>query len=76
MGTLYRILLAGGLMAALLAAGCGGKEFVYESDRELKPGPGLFSGPDGEFTIFRSTIPASEQPEQPAETEPEQPQPE
>lgn len=73
---LNRILLAGGLMAALLAFGCGGKEFVYESDRELKPGPGIFSGPDGEFTIFRTTIPKPEQPEQPAPTEPEEPRPE
>lgn len=28
------------------------KPFVYESDRELKPGPGLFSGEDGVFTIY------------------------
>ena len=28
------------------------KPFEYESDRELKPGKGLFSGEDGVFTIY------------------------
>jgi hypothetical protein len=27
------------------------KPFAYETNRELKPGPGLFSGEDGVFTI-------------------------
>lgn len=26
--------------------------FVYETNRELKPGPGIFSGEDGVFKIY------------------------
>lgn len=40
------------LIVWLLLSGCGGEPYTYESDRELKPGPGLFSGKDGEFTII------------------------
>lgn len=41
------------IMAACLALnGCGGEDWTYQSDRELKPGPGIFSGEDGEFNII------------------------
>jgi hypothetical protein len=36
--------------AALL--GCGGTPLVYTDSREEKPGPGLFSGEDGVFTLL------------------------
>jgi hypothetical protein len=36
-------------------AGCTtpSKPYKYESNRELKPGPGLFSGEDGYFIIYQ-----------------------
>jgi len=42
------------LIVYLLLSGCTGEPYTYESDHELKPGPGLFSGKDGEFTIISS----------------------
>ena len=33
------------------------RPFTYESDRDLKPGPGLFSGEDGVFKIPRPENP-------------------
>ena len=46
------LLLAAAFAACFSLSGCGGKEFVYQPDHELKPGPGLFSGEDGEFTLI------------------------
>ena len=46
------IQLAGFLLACQLLAGCGRGPYAYQPDRELKPGPGLFSGEDGEFTLI------------------------
>ena len=42
------------VVAGLFPCACAGppKPFVYETNRELKPGPGLFSGEDGVFTIY------------------------
>ena len=45
------------LLVTLLAlAGCGGgsQSFEYHSADDPPPGPGLFSGPDGTFTIYQS----------------------
>ncbi len=39
-------------LAAGISACASARPFVYETDRELKPGPGLFSGEDGVFTIY------------------------
>ncbi len=38
-----------------LIAGCKTtpEPFDYTSDRELKPGPGLFSGKKGSFTVIQ-----------------------
>jgi hypothetical protein len=46
------------LLAFILLASIGGcstapKPFDYQPDNELKKGPGLFSGEDGAFTIYR-----------------------
>ena len=38
----------------LLFAGCGGQSYVYQDATEAKPGPGLFSGDDGEFNLITS----------------------
>ena len=45
---------AGCFLACLLLAGCGGEPYTYQPANELKPGPGLFSGEDGEFTLIGS----------------------
>lgn len=39
------------LVCLLLVAGCQGSSYTYQPDRELKPGPGLLSGEDGEFNL-------------------------
>jgi hypothetical protein len=44
------ILVAG---AVVLSACAGGKDLDYWSDNEVPKGPGLFSGEDGAFTIYR-----------------------
>jgi hypothetical protein len=47
-------LLAGLLGLAIATGGCASapEPFDYQQENELKPGPGLFSGDDGEFTLF------------------------
>ncbi|MFW2368254.1 MAG: hypothetical protein ACN4GW_17695 [Desulforhopalus sp.] len=40
-------------IACLALNGCGGEPWTYQTDRELKPGPGIFSGEDGEFSLIR-----------------------
>lgn len=44
----------------LLLAGCGGEEYTYVDDRDLKPGPGLISGEDGIITLYGNTSPQGE----------------
>lgn len=34
-------------------SGCGGESYVYESERDEQAGPGLFSGEEGELTLFQ-----------------------
>lgn len=43
-------------MTLLALAGCGGgsHSFEFPAADDPPPGPGLFSGPDGTFTIYRS----------------------
>lgn len=45
------------LMTLLTLAGCGGgsQSFEYHAADDPPPGPGLFSGPDGTFTIYQSS---------------------
>ncbi len=41
------------LLCTLIISGCSaGKDFTYEPPQESPPGPGLFSGEDGVFTIY------------------------
>ena len=44
------------VVTLLVLAGCGGgsQSFEYHAADDPPPGPGLFSGPDGVFTIYRS----------------------
>ena len=41
-------------ITTVLLAGCGGKSFDYESGNEIPSGAGVFSGKDGEFTVYDS----------------------
>lgn len=41
------------LFFGLLAACSGVEPFAYTEVHEIPPGPGLFSGEDGEFVIYR-----------------------
>lgn len=43
------------LVGSLALVGCGGDPWTYQADRELKPGPGILSGEDGEFTVIGSS---------------------
>jgi hypothetical protein len=45
------------LLATLVLTACasGSESFVYTPADEPEPGPGLFSGPDGAFTIYKSS---------------------
>lgn len=47
---------AGVLGVCLLVFGCGGEPYDYKPTNDLKPGPGLFSGEDGEFTIIGAPV--------------------
>ena len=40
-------------IACLAVNGCGGESWTYQTDRELKPGSGILSGEDGEFSIIK-----------------------
>lgn len=42
------------LSLLLVSGGCGGEPYTYVPENELKPGPGLFSGEDGEFTLIHT----------------------
>lgn len=49
-----RIVIHLSVMTLLTLFGCGGKSFDYYSGNEIPEGPGVFSGQDGEFTIYDS----------------------
>jgi len=59
------------LLLAVLLLGIGGcsagKEYTYEPSSETPPGPGLFSGKDGVFTIYGKES-SKNSDEQPAKT--------
>jgi len=48
----------------LVSSGCVGEPFEYIPDDGLKPGPGLFSGEDGEITILNTSVQSKRQSEQ------------
>lgn len=51
------------MAACLVLSGCGGDSYTYEPSNELKPGPGVFSGEDGEFTLIGTPQPEKEEQE-------------
>ena len=50
---IVRCLHVGMLGVVLFICGCGGEQYTYESNNDLKTGPGLFSGEAGKITIFK-----------------------
>ena len=40
--------------ALVMIAGCNGKSFKYVNENEIPPGPGVFTGEKGEWTIYDS----------------------
>ena len=57
-------------MAVLFtAAGCGMQPYDPPNNREYPAGPGLFSGKDGEFVIYRKQEPAAADPADEAASE-------
>lgn len=61
------------VLVAVLLLGLNGcstsqKPFEYETNRELKPGPGLLSGEDGHFTIYQQQSPSEDKSEKDSET--------
>jgi hypothetical protein len=53
------------LLLSMLLCSCGGTEYSYIDTNEEKPGPGLFSGDDGVFTVVKKR--AQEVEEEPSE---------
>jgi len=51
-------------LSVALIVGCATapEPFEYEPDNELKPGPGLFSGEDGAFTVYSNSRQPEEEP--------------
>ncbi len=54
-GRRFRRILAAGALAGALAACSNVEPMSYTPVSEIPPGPGLFSGEDGVFTIYDSS---------------------
>ena len=52
--TIIRIVLSLLSISLLALPGCGGKPFNYNPPSEIPEGPGIFSGKNGEFTLYDS----------------------
>lgn len=63
MKVIVALIQAGALSVGLLLAGCGGEPYTYVPEHELKPGPGLVTGEDGEFTIIETPLDSKKQDE-------------
>ncbi len=51
----FRLWLFASVGAILLATACAEvKPFEYTEIHEIQPGPGLLSGEDGEFVLYRN----------------------
>ena len=61
------------LFFSCFLCGCGGTDYNYVDTNEQKPGPGLFSGEDGVFTVVKKSSKTNEEGKEPAEkTAPQQ----
>lgn len=54
MNTIVRSMVIAGLAYILVMGGCATppEPFDYQSDNEIKPGPGLITGEQGAFVIY------------------------
>ena len=54
MNTMMRLIVLAGLAAFLVLAACASspEPFDYQQNNELKPGPGIFTGEEGVYTIY------------------------
>ena len=50
------------LMALFAAVGCGMQPYDPPNNREYPSGPGLFSGKEGDFVIYRKEEPVADAP--------------
>ena len=68
MKRLKRWLLPGGV-ALFLLIGCATppQPFEYQPDNELKPGPGIFTGEEGAFSIYGRPLAEPDEPALPGE---------
>lgn len=51
-----RLLAVAALLLPVALAGCSGldyRPYTYTGIGDMRPRPGLFSGPDGEFVVYR-----------------------
>lgn len=55
------------LTLVVAATGCGMQPYEAPNNREIPAGPGILSGKDGEFVIYRDQKPVSEPPAESAE---------
>jgi hypothetical protein len=55
------------LLLSCFLQGCGGTDYNYVDTNEEKPGPGLFSGEDGVFTVVKMGTKTEEEENEPAE---------
>ena len=63
------------LCLLLLLGGCGGTEYGYRDGRDQKEGPGLLSGEDGVFSVYKSGGDAGAEESRQQERQPEQKDP-
>jgi len=50
-----------------LLCGCSGTDYNYVDTNEEKPGPGLFSGDDGVFTVIKKSPEEVDKEQEPVE---------
>jgi hypothetical protein len=79
MNRLKRSIVLAGVVLGLLFAGCATppEPFDYQKSNELKPGPGIFTGDEGSYTIYgpppKPAKEASEASEEEGPAEPDEP---
>jgi hypothetical protein len=76
MNRLKRLIVMVGVVLGLLFTGCATppEPFDYQQNNELKPGPGIFTGEEGVYTIYgRPPKPAREAAEASEEEGPAEP---
>lgn len=75
MNTMMRSITIAGLVIAMVFGGCATppEPFEYQSENELKPGPGLLTGEEGAFTIYGEPTPAKKEEPKPEDASPEDP---